>query len=562
MPPCSCDLTVDTTLTVSFEQLTPEQQGVADAEAATCLVLGGAGVGKTTTALWAARRELTDRGNSSRPIPYRRVLFVTFSRTAVGQIRSRAGGVLAGIADSVEILTFHGLAYRLVCAFGRYVGQGGVPTIVGEARTKLGRATDLGTGALAYDDLLPIAIQMLETPGPISTLLQSRWSLVICDEFQDTDDQEWRLLQLLGDQSRLLFLADPNQMIYGFKTGVSDRRLDVARDRSECTEVTLPAGSHRDPTQVIPDAAAEIRWRRFESEPVLRAVRDGKLVVYTEVPDNDSERARIIAGLLTAERAAGYSSFGIYAKTNNDAAGLSAALTENGVDHAPIGFGEAYGESLSAMLTMMEFAHGERAWEDVGESLGIALTASVRSTQAPPLAVSLSNGAGLPLELERRLAALRSDLNEADGDVTRLAELAAGAWERLLISNGRRAWSRAGRSLIALAARQSSESSDVVERLALSVLQLRNESFVELDSGDTGAVQLMNFHQTKGREADVVILSHTSSDWYGYSGEPYEDPSRVLYVSITRARHKVIVLLPSSPHALVAQFAQLSDGAS
>jgi len=518
-------------------------------------------VGKTTTALWAARRERTDHGNSSWPIPDQRVLFVTFSRTAVSQIRSRAGGVLAGIADSIEILTFHGLAYRLVCAFGRYAGHDGVPAIAGEARTKLGRGTDLEEGALAYDDLLPLAIQFLETPGPIAKLLRSRWSLVICDEFQDTDDQEWRLLQLLGDQSRLLLLADPNQMIYGFKTGVSDRRLDVARDRSDCVEVTLPPGSHRDPTQVIPDAAAEIRWRRFDSEPVLRAARDGRLVVYTDIPDDDDERAGIIAGLLAAERDAGHTSFGIYAKTNNDAAGLSAALTDNGLDHAPIGFGEAYGESLSAMVTLMQFAHGERTWEDVGEALGIALTASVRSTQAPPLAVSLSNGTGLPGELERRLAALRSDLDEAGGDVTRLAELAAGAWKHLLIGSGRRAWSRAGRSLIALAARQRSESGDVVERLARSVLQLRNESFVELDSGDTGAVQLMNFHQTKGREADVVILSHTSSDWYGYGGEPYEEPSRVLYVSITRARHKVIVLLPSSPHGLVAPFAPLADGA-
>lgn len=549
-------------MTVSFEQLTPEQQRVADDQSATCLVLGGAGVGKTTTALWAARRELTDHGSSTRPIPGRRVLFVTFSRTAVSQIRSRAGGVLAGIADSVEILTFHGLAYRLICAFGRYVGHDRIPAIAGEARTKLGRGTELEEGALVYDDLLPLAVQLMETPGPIAALLRVRWSLVICDEFQDTDDLEWRLLQVLGNQSRLLLLADPNQMIYGFKSGVSEHRLDVARGRSECVEVTLPPGSHRDPSQVIPDAAAEIRWRRFSSEPVLRAVRDGRLVVYPDIPDDDDERAAIIAKLLTDERRAGHTSFGIYAKTNNDAAGLSAALTDNGVDHAPIGFGEAYGESLSAMVTMMQFAEGERTWEDVGEALGIALTASVRSRNAPPLAVSLSNGTGLPGELERQLAALRSDLDEASGDVARLAELAARAWERLLIGSGRRAWRRAGRSLIALAARQRSDSGDVIERLALSVLQLRNESFVELDSGDTGAVQLMNFHQTKGREADVVILSHTSSDWYGYGGEPYEEPSRVLYVSITRARRKVIVLLPSSPHALVAPFVHLAGGAS
>jgi DNA helicase-2/ATP-dependent DNA helicase PcrA len=348
-------------------------------------------------------------------------------------------------------------------------------------------------------------------------------------------------------------------MIYGFKTGVSDHRLDVARGRSECVEVTLPPGSHRDPTQVIPDAAAEIRWRRFDTEPVRRALENGRLVVYADVPDGDDERARFIADLLSAERDAGHTSFGIYAKTNNDAAGLSAALTERGVDHAPIGFGEAYGESLSAMVTMMQFAQGQRTWEDAGEALGIAFTASVRSPKAPPLAVSLSNGTGLPAEIERRLAALRSDLSDAGSDITHLTELAAGAWERLLIGSGRRAWSRAGRSLTALAARQRSQPGDVVERLALSVLQLRSESFVELDSGDTGAVQLMNFHQTKGREADVVFLSHTSTDWYGNGGEPYEEPSRILYVSITRARHRVIVLLPSSPHALVAPFAQLAD---
>jgi DNA helicase-2/ATP-dependent DNA helicase PcrA len=107
---------------ILFEQVTDAQKEVTDSSAPTILVLGGAGVGKTTTALWAARRELTDHGRLTRPVSGRRVLFVTFSRTAVAQIRSRAGGVLVGIADSVEIMTFHGLAYWLVCAFGRYLG--------------------------------------------------------------------------------------------------------------------------------------------------------------------------------------------------------------------------------------------------------------------------------------------------------------------------------------------------------------------------------------------------------------------------------------------------------
>jgi DNA helicase II / ATP-dependent DNA helicase PcrA len=541
---------------VPFDQLTAEQRAVADHPARTVLVLGGAGVGKTTTALWAARRELTDHGTDGRPVPGRRVLFVTFSRTAVAQIRSRAGGVLVDIADSVEILTFHGLAYRLLCAFGRYVGHDMTPTIAGEARAKLGRAATAEDGAVSYDELLPLALQLVETPGPIADLLRSRWSLVICDEFQDTDDNEWRLLQHLGEYARLLLLADPNQMIYGFKKGVSELRLEAARDRPGCVEVTLPPGSHRDPTQVIPDAAGEVRWRRFDTDPVRRAVKAGRLVVYANVPDEDDARAAVIANHVLQLRSEGQSTIGIYAKTNSDAAGLSAALTESGVDHAPIGFGEAYGESLAAMMTMMQFSRGQQLWEDVGTALGIALTASVRSTDAPPLAVALRDGTGLPGQLERRLSTLRAELEAAGSNVAVLTDAAAGAWEALGFTSGRRAWSRASRSLVALAARHQTGSEDVVDRLAVSVSQLRDESFVELDSGDGGAVQLMNFHQTKGREADAVVLSHTSSDWYGRGGEPYEEPSRVLYVSMTRARNKIIVLLPSSPHPLVEPFLQ------
>ncbi len=541
---------------VSFDQLVPEQQSIADNRSRTILVLGGAVVCKTTTALWAARRELTDHGNSSRPIAGRRVLFVTFSRTAVAQIRNRAGGVLTGITDAVEIVTIHGLAYRLLCAFGRYIGLNGTPIIRGAARSQMGFGAD--EHSLRYEELIPLALNLFDTPGPVADLVKSRWSLVVCDEFQDTDDDEWRLLECLGEHARLLLLADPNQMIYGFKNGVNDSRLDVARARVDAVELTLPPGSHRDPTQMIPDAASEIRWRRFHTEPVLKAVKAGRLVIRTETPDSDEDRARIIVGHVTQLREEGFPTIGIYAKTNADTAGLSAELTEYGLDHVPIGFGEAFGESLSAMVSMMQFSRGVLSWDDVGPALGIALTASVRSTNPPGLAVSLREGYGLPAEMERRILELQSELIEARDNVVLLSELVSNAWGRLGISSGRRAWNRAGRSLVALTARRKSDPASVLDYVEAGAAVLRNESFVELDSGDLGAIQLMNFHQTKGREADAVILSYSSADWYGRGGEPYEESSRILYVSMTRARHKIIVLLPPSPHPLVEPFKGLS----
>ena len=78
------------------------------------LVIGGAGTGKTTNALWCARglfEQFTDYPNP-------RVLFLTFSRAAISQIMRRCPGVIAENESNVEIMTFHALAYRLIRSFG------------------------------------------------------------------------------------------------------------------------------------------------------------------------------------------------------------------------------------------------------------------------------------------------------------------------------------------------------------------------------------------------------------------------------------------------------------
>ncbi|KWX09119.1 hypothetical protein TR74_11530 [Carbonactinospora thermoautotrophica] len=543
---------------MTFEQLTAEQRQVADATAPTMLVFGGAGVGKTTTALWAARRELTAHGTSSKPLPGRRVLFVTFSRTAVAQIRSRAGNVLTGMEDAVEILTFHGLAFRLLCAFGRYTGLPGVPVLRGEARTKL--ATPSPTDyTLTYSDLLPRALTLLETPGPIASLIRSRWSLVICDEFQDTDEEEWRLLQALGRNARLLLLADPNQMIYQFKDGVSEARLDAARARPGCVEVTLQQGSYRDPTQVLPNAAADIRWRRFTTPAVRAAVDAGRLLVYRDVPDTDAERAAVIDAEIRRLQADGHTTIGVYAKTNSDAAGLSAALTDRGVDHVPVGFSEAYGETLAALLTMVRYSAGVADWSEVLTGLATVLTANHRGSKPPDLAWALHAGLHLPNALVDRLTKIKLGLDEAAEPLEEAVVTATQAWNVLGFTSGRRTWNRASRAFTALAARARLHVVDPLGQLERAVAAARDASFVELDGGDTGHIQLMNFSQTKGREADATILSYTSNDWYGRGAcEPYDEASRILYVSMTRARNIVVILLPPQPHPLVAPFTRYS----
>ena len=76
---------------MKIEDLDHRQREVVDAIGNSdegVLVLGGAGTGKTTTALWTARTYL----ETSAEIPARRVLFLTFSRSAVSQIMGRSLG--------------------------------------------------------------------------------------------------------------------------------------------------------------------------------------------------------------------------------------------------------------------------------------------------------------------------------------------------------------------------------------------------------------------------------------------------------------------------------------
>ena len=96
------------------------------------VVLGGAGTGKTTTAAAAAashlraadvarerlHRAMRDKGTLT-VLPARgRVLMLSFSRTAVAQAIDRAAGVVGRLIERIDVVTFDGLAWRILNHWG------------------------------------------------------------------------------------------------------------------------------------------------------------------------------------------------------------------------------------------------------------------------------------------------------------------------------------------------------------------------------------------------------------------------------------------------------------
>ena len=71
----------------------------------------------------------------------------------------------------------------------------------------------------------------------------------------------------------------------------------------------------------------------------------------------------------------------------------------------------------------------------------------------------------------------------------------------------------------------------------------------------------MGLYQSKGREADATIVVLRGNDYFGQEAEPMPNGSKLLYVVLTRARRKTVVLtLGSTLPSLIYPIALLAEG--
>ncbi|HUE01115.1 MAG TPA: UvrD-helicase domain-containing protein [Bryobacteraceae bacterium] len=73
------------------------------------------------------------------------------------------------------------------------------------------------SGALDFSDLEEYAVRLLEEHPEVQRRLAKQFDQVLMDEFQDTNGQQARLLELLRSPGRFYAVGDINQSIYGFR---------------------------------------------------------------------------------------------------------------------------------------------------------------------------------------------------------------------------------------------------------------------------------------------------------------------------------------------------------
>src|ERR1700733_684150 len=109
------------------------------------------------------------------------------------------------------------------------------------ARAEVDRRKRAG-GLMTYDDLVARLNAALSGPNQqlAIDLLRRRFGVVMVDEFQDTDPDQWRILRTAfgGGATPLVLIADPKQAIYGFRGADVYAYLEAAA--TAASRATLP----------------------------------------------------------------------------------------------------------------------------------------------------------------------------------------------------------------------------------------------------------------------------------------------------------------------------------
>ncbi len=311
------------------------------------LILAGAGSGKTRVIAHRIAYLVGAKG-----IPPRRILAVTFTNRAAGELRERITALVGEPGRDVEAGTFHSLCARVLRRDGDAIGldrrfviydtddqQQLMKRILAEqdlpATGEFRPAAVLGAisrakndmldadflahnavnhrerviavlaaryaerlrqvNALDFDDLLLRAVDLFQQAPEVLERYQARWQYLHVDEYQDTNRPQYLWVRALAAAHRnLCVVGDDDQSIYGWRGANVQNILDFERDYPDATVVKLEQNYRS--TQLILDVAhAVVSRNERRTDKKLWTENQGGVPIQRFEAFNEEEEAEWIA---------------------------------------------------------------------------------------------------------------------------------------------------------------------------------------------------------------------------------------------------------------------------
>ncbi len=137
-----------------------------------------------------------------------------------------------------------------------------------------------------FDDLLCLTYKILDENEDIKAQLNARYQYIMVDEYQDTNDLQFKLLEkLCGEHSNICVVGDDDQSIYGWR-GANIKNILEFANIFENTKVVKLEQNYRSTNQILHAANELIGHNRGRLGKKLESVNgDGKSITYIESND-------------------------------------------------------------------------------------------------------------------------------------------------------------------------------------------------------------------------------------------------------------------------------------
>ncbi len=112
-------------------------------------------------------------------------------------------------------------------------------------------------GALDFDDLLLQTVRLFKTQAAIRAKWQRRFQFILVDEFQDIDNTQYEMINLLTTEDTFLYVVgDPDQTIYTWRGADINIIINFEKKYQPCQTITLTKNYRS--SQMILDAANSV----------------------------------------------------------------------------------------------------------------------------------------------------------------------------------------------------------------------------------------------------------------------------------------------------------------
>ena len=581
------------------------------------LLLACAGSGKTLTITykiaWAIENGFVYPGQ---------VCAVTFTNRAAKEMRDRLENLLPNVDTSrMVVRTFHSLCASLLRRFGTSLGLSPDFTIyddddsfqvlcniskrdkkeLREIAKSISKVKDIGltpdddgcakysdyhdfrtlyrayenalreTGNVDFADLIGKAVELLKTNEEALRYCHNRFKLVLVDEYQDSNSEQFKFLKLfVSPSSQLVAVGDDDQSIYSFRGAEIRNILSFSKDFSDVREIKLEK-NYRSTDQILAPSSALIKHNknRHDKEIVSADKKSGSKPVVI-VSQNGVMEAKRVCSII--QGCGDYNNTAILYRTNAQSLAFETELTQRRIPYKVIGALKFYDreeikDSLSFLRLLLNHSDsvsfrriinkpsrkiGEKKLEDIlsrNNDLFLALTSF--SIDNPSL-----EGARTFLNAWKN-AEKRLDDDVSLGEVmfkaleeTGLKELYESERDRAIRQSRLDNLSQLVSTLEDNTLKQDSIAenlpvttgrealSQFLERLTLDSTVLGDD-----DNRDKEGVTLITMHNTKGLEYDTVFCVGLEDEIIPgrnkEDDESKEEERRILYVAMTRARKKL-----------------------